>query len=138
MTNIIKLRHEHDRSTRLNVLGEPIEECSCDPMTGWFRDGTCATDDNDLGRHVVCSVMTREFLEFARSSGNDLITPRPDLGFPGLQPGNHWCVCAETWEAARQAGAACPVMMGSTHQSALEVLRLEDLRAHAADPDHLN
>lgn len=102
-------------------------------MTGWHRDGSCRTDDQDLGRHVVCCEMTAEFLEFSRDQGNDLMTPAPHLGFPGLRPGDRWCVCAGRWVEALRAGMAPPVVLAATHERALEVMRLEDLQAHALD-----
>ena len=132
MDNLINLRAATDKSTRLNVLNQALDECSCEPLTGWFRDGKCATDENDHGRHVVCAIMTDKFLEFAKSRGNDLITPRHDFDFPGLKAGDHWCVCAKTWQDALEADAACTVVLESTHMSALEVIALEDLQRHAS------
>jgi hypothetical protein len=102
-------------------------------MTGFFRDGSCQTSDEDLGRHVVCAEVTDEFLAFSRSRGNDLSTPRPELGFPGLKAGQHWCLCAARWQEALDAGLAPPVVLRATEESALEVVRLEDLMAHAVD-----
>jgi uncharacterized protein (DUF2237 family) len=116
-----------------NVLGGPLVSCGSEPMTGWHRDGSCRTDDQDLGRHVVCCEMTAEFLEFSRDQGNDLMTPAPHLGFPGLRPGDRWCVCAGRWVEALRAGMAPPVVLAATHERALEVMRLEDLQAHALD-----
>jgi uncharacterized protein (DUF2237 family) len=116
-----------------NVLGGPLVACGGDPMTGWYRDGSCRTDDQDLGRHVVCCELTAEFLEFSRDQGNDLTTPAPHLGFPGLRPGDRWCVCAGRWVEALRAGMAPPVVLAATHERALEVMRLEDLQAHALD-----
>jgi uncharacterized protein (DUF2237 family) len=103
-------------------------------MTGWYRDGCCQTDDADVGRHVVCAVMTEEFLEFTRSRGNDLSTPAPALGFPGLGPGDRWCLCVDRWREALEAGVAPPVVLAATHSAALEVVSLDDLEAHAVDP----
>ena len=118
---------------QLNVLGGPLVSCGSEPTTGWYRDGSCRTDDQDLGRHVVCCEMTAEFLEFSRDQGNDLMTPAPHLGFPGLRPGDRWCVCAGRWVEALRAGMAPPVVLAATHERALEVMRLEDLQAHALD-----
>ena len=115
----------------LNVLGLPLDTCSCDPMTGWYRDGSCNTDDSDRGSHTVCCVVTKDFLEFAKSQCNDLITPAPQFSFPGLKPGDSWCVCARTWLAALQAGLGCPIDLEATHQKALEVVSIELLETHA-------
>jgi uncharacterized protein (DUF2237 family) len=115
-----------------NVLGGPLVSCSTDPMTGWFRDGCCRTDGADAGRHVVCAVMTEEFLEFTRSQGNDLSTPA--FGFPGLEPGDRWCLCASRWRQAFEAGVAPPVVLAATDDSALDIVTLDDLEAHAIDP----
>lgn len=115
----------------LNVLGEPLDTCSCDPMTGWFRDGKCNTDPSDRSSHTVCCVITQQFLEFALSKGNDLITPKPAYGFPGLKPGDSWCVCARTWLDAVNSGSACPVDMEATHQKALEIIPMAVLETHA-------
>tara|TARA_B100000902_G_scaffold176485_1_gene170179 strand:- start:187 stop:690 length:504 start_codon:yes stop_codon:yes gene_type:complete len=115
----------------LNVLGEPLDTCSCDPMTGWYRDGNCNTDSSDRGSHTVCCVVTEDFLNFALSKGNDLITPMKAHGFPGLKPGDSWCVCAQTWLDAVNNGTACPIDMEATHQKALEIIPLSLLEAHA-------
>lgn len=117
----------------LNVLGWPLEPCSSTPTTGFLRDGCCRSDPDDRGMHVVCAVMTVEFLRFSRALGNDLITPRPEFGFPGLAPGDRWCVCAQRWKEAYVAGVAPPVLLRSTHLSALGVLALDQLRERAAD-----
>lgn len=117
-----------------NVLGGPLEPCSTAPRTGWFRDGCCRTDEHDLGRHVVCAVMTGEFLDFTRSRGNDLSTPAPTQGFPGLKPGDRWCLCVDRWREALAAGVAPPVILTATHIRALDVVSLDDLESHAADP----
>ncbi len=114
-----------------NVLGGDLADCSQAPVTGWFRDGCCRTDENDQGRHVVCAVMTAEFLAFSRAAGNDLVTPRPEYGFPGLVPGDRWCLCAARWEEARIAGFAPDVVLASTHAKALETTALGHLQAHA-------
>jgi uncharacterized protein (DUF2237 family) len=117
----------------LNVLGEPLQECSTDPMTGFFRDGCCHTGAQDLGSHTICAVVTSEFLEHQRSIGNDLVTPVPMFDFPGLKPGDRWCVTAVNWLRAHQDGAAAYVVLASTHERALEVVPLETLREHAVD-----
>lgn len=116
-----------------NVLGGPLESCCTDPMTGWFRDGKCRTEADDLGRHVVCIEATEEFLEFSRQSGNDLSTPAPHVGFQGLEVGDRWCLCAARWQEALAAGLAPPVLLASTEKTALEVVSLDDLKAHAID-----
>ena len=115
-----------------NVLGAPLETCSCEPMTGWFRDGSCRTNAADLGRHTVCCVMNEAFLSYSRAQGNDLSTPAPQYGFPGLRPGDHWCVCAPRWLEAYQDGMAPPVRLEATEASTLDVISLEILRKHQA------
>ena len=116
-----------------NVLGGPLAACSHDPLTGWLRDGCCRTDENDHGSHTVCAVMTAEFLEFSKSRGNDLSTPRPEFGFPGLKPGDRWCLCAARWLEAADAGRAPRVHLKATHRRALEIVELARLRTHAID-----
>lgn len=118
----------------LNVLGGPLEPCSLFPRTGFYRDGCCDTGPEDFGLHVVCAEMTEEFLEFARSRGNDLSRPVRAVGFPGLRPGNRWCVCASRWKEALEAGVAPPVVLRATHVNALDVVPLADLIRHAVDP----
>lgn len=113
-----------------NVLGTPLTTCSRSPLTGWYRDGTCRTGSGDEGLHCVCAVMTQEFLRFSREHGNDLSTPHPDMDFPGLKPGDRWCVCIARWKEAHAAGAAPLVVLEATHISALEFVDLEDLKAH--------
>ncbi|MED5371215.1 MAG: DUF2237 domain-containing protein [Myxococcota bacterium] len=117
----------------LNVLGLPLRPCSLDPLTGWHRDGCCNTDSMDRGSHTVCAVMTAEFLEFSRQRGNDLITPRPEYDFPGLTPGDQWCLCAPRWAEAKNAGKAPHVVLESSHQRALQYCSLEQLMEHAID-----
>jgi uncharacterized protein len=117
----------------LNVFGEQLASCSIDPVTGFFRDGCCSTSDEDHGRHVVCAEMTASFLEFSKRAGNDLSTPRPEFGFPGLKPGDRWCLCADRWQQALEAGAAPHVVLGATHRRALEHADLADLKRHALD-----
>ena len=115
----------------LNVLGGPLAACSHDPLTGWFRDGCCNTDDNDVGSHTVCALVSRDFLDYILMQGNDLVTPHPEHGFPGLKPGDQWCVCAASWLQAHEAGVACPVNLESTHMSALDIVPLSALMEHA-------
>ncbi len=114
-----------------NVLGGELEPCSFDPLTGYYRSGCCENRGDDPGMHVVCCQVTAEFLAFSASRGNDLSTPMPQYGFPGLRAGDQWCVCAARWAEALEEGAACPVVLESTHMSALEFVDLEDLRAYA-------
>jgi uncharacterized protein len=116
-----------------NVLGGPLELCGDDPLTGFFRDGCCATGPEDLGSHTICAVVTTEFLEHQRAIGNDLQTPRPEYSFPGLVPGDRWCVTALNWLRAEEAGAPAYVVLAGTHERALEVVPLEVLRRHAVD-----
>jgi hypothetical protein len=118
---------------QLNVFGEPLATCSDAPKTGWYRSGCCETDPTDHGSHTVCALMTAEFLEFSRSRGNDLSTPRPEFGFPGLRPGDRWCLCAARWQEAFIAGCAPRVNMRATHQRALDIVALVDLKAHSID-----
>jgi uncharacterized protein (DUF2237 family) len=120
----------------LNVLGEPLQACSYSPLTGFFRDGCCNTDANDHGTHVVCTRMTQAFLEFSAARGNDLITPKPQWRFPGLKPGDRWCLCATRWREALLAGLAPPVILEATHQKVLEYVSLEDLQAYQYNPDY--
>jgi uncharacterized protein (DUF2237 family) len=114
-----------------NVLGTELAPCSLDPVTGFYRNGCCDTGAEDVGVHAVCAVMTAEFLEFSRAAGNDLSTPMPDHGFPGLVPGDRWCLCASRWVEAFDAGAAPRVVLEATHACVLEWVSLADLRAHA-------
>lgn len=116
---------------QLNVFGEPLATCGTTPRTGWTRSGCCETDASDVGSHTVCAVMTAEFLEFSRARGNDLSTPRPEFEFPGLKPGDRWCLCAARWVEALEAGMAPKVVLASTHRSVLELVPLAVLRAHA-------
>jgi len=118
---------------KLNVLGEPLVPCSSQPLTGFFRDGCCNTAPEDLGLHVVCTRVTAEFLEFSRARGNDLTTPVPEFGFPGLKPGDQWCLCAARWREALEAGVAPRVVLQATHAAALRVVSLADLKRHALD-----
>ncbi len=114
-----------------NVLGTPLQVCGLDPATGFFRTGCCETGPDDLGRHVVCAVMTQAFLDYTVARGNDLVTPRPEWGFPGLRPGDRWCLCASRWLEADEAGVAPPVVLEATHEAALQIVPLDRLRAHS-------
>ena len=114
-----------------NVLGTDLRCCCRDPMTGFYRDGYCRTGAGDTGLHTVCATMTAEFLEFSRQRGNDLITPHPEWEFPGLRPGDKWCLCVTRWQEALEAGKAPLVDLEATHYSALEFVNLEELQAHA-------
>ena len=116
-----------------NVLGEPLEVCGENPVTGYFRDGCCNTDASDLGSHTVCIKVTNDFLEFSKNQGNDLSTPRPEHGFDGLKDGDTWCLCAERWLEAYQNGVAPKIKLKSTNVKALEIIDLDYLKAHSVD-----
>lgn len=116
-----------------NVLGTELEPCGADPLTGFYRDGDCRTGPEDLGSHTVCAVVTAEFLDHQRGIGNDLITPMPMYHFPGLTPGDRWCVTAANWLRAHDAGVGAPVVLASTHERALEIVPLADLQEHGVD-----
>ncbi|MEM6459373.1 MAG: DUF2237 domain-containing protein [Planctomycetota bacterium] len=116
---------------KTNVLGTPLQTCSTDPMTGFTRRGCCETGPQDVGSHTVCAVMTAAFLAFTRSQGNDLSTPRPEYRFPGLRPGDRWCLCSRRWKEALLAGVAPPVILEACHARALDVVTLDDLQAAA-------
>ncbi|MEM7008510.1 MAG: DUF2237 domain-containing protein [Thermodesulfobacteriota bacterium] len=120
-------------SDEKNVLGQELGVCCTSPMTGFYRDGCCRTGPEDLGMHVVCVEVSEEFLEFSKSVGNDLSTPNPDFEFPGLVAGDRWCLCALRWKEALDNGIAPPVLLTSTHESALEVISLDDLKKYAID-----
>lgn len=122
-----------DMDASLNVFEEPLESCSTEPLTGFFRDGCCNTSAQDSGSHTVCVSLTEEFLEFSRSCGNDLMTPRPEFGFPGLKAGDRWCLCASRWLQAHTAGKAPRVFLRRTHRGALSVVPMDILRGHAID-----
>lgn len=127
-----------DEALQLNVLGEPLEACGTDPMTGFFRDGYTTTGPQDLGSHTVCAIVTAEFLEHQKAVGNDLSTPMPEYGFAGLKPGDHWAVCAGRWQQSFEAGVAAPVLLRATNEAALDHVPLEALQECAADaPDDL-
>lgn len=117
----------------VNVLGEILESCGSEPKTGFYRDGCCNTGPEDLGLHVVCAVVTDRFLAFSRAQGNDLSTPRPEFGFPGLKAGDSWCLCAARWQEANEADSAPKVKLRSTHLKALKHCALDDLKRHAID-----
>ena len=117
----------------LNVLGGELRACCFDPLTGYYRDGSCRTSEEDAGTHVICARVTREFLAFSLERGNDLVTPRPGMRFRGLKPGDRWCVCALRWLEALEAGVAPPVVLEATHEQALELVPLEELRRNALD-----
>ncbi len=119
--------------TARNVLGGELESCCTSPMTGFYRDGTCNTGAGDLGAHVVCAAVTEAFLSFTQSQGNDLSTPAPGSNFPGLKPGDRWCLCAARWQEALEAGVAPPVILSATHAIALEYVSLDELKQQALD-----
>ncbi len=125
-------------STQKNVLGQPLESCSTDPLTGFYRDGCCHTGSDDLGVHTVCCIVTKEFLEVSARLGNDLSTPMPQFGFPGLRPGDRWCVCAARWLEVHRAGAPCPVLLEATHEATLEIIPFEILLQFAVIPKTLH
>lgn len=127
------MRRFDPREHARNVLGETLQACSMAPMTGFYRDGCCNTGPDDFGVHTVCAVMTREFLEFSRRRGNDLTTPAPQFGFPGLKPGDRWCLCASRWKEALDAGMAPRVVLAATHEATLEFVSLDELKKYAID-----
>ena len=133
MTDEPFLDESLDRAPSRNVLGGHLEPCSREPLTGFFRTGCCDTGPQDAGAHTVCTLMTQEFLDFSVARGNDLVTPMPAFGFPGLVPGNRWCLCALRWKEALAAGVAPPVVLAATHERTLEYLELGDLVEHAVD-----
>lgn len=118
-----------------NVLGDDLKVCCTSPMTGFYRDGYCKTGANDPGRHTVCAELTDEFLKFSFAMGNDLITPHPEFGFPGLKPGDKWCLCVLRWREAMEAGFAPPIVLEATHESALQVVSLEDLKSYSVEKE---
>ena len=121
------------RARSRNVLGEPLKSCSENPVTGFFRNGCCDTSVEDIGSHTVCVVVTESFLQFSKVRGNDLSTPLPDYNFPGLKEGDRWCLCAPRWQEALDAGRAPKVVLGATHEGALDFCSLADLKTHAID-----
>ena len=122
-----------EKKEQNNVLGEKLESCSNDPITGWFRDGCCNTDENDNGVHTVCAKVTTKFLEWSKNAGNDLITPHPEFNFPGLKDGDSWCVCAATYAQSIEAGTACKIFLKKTNYKTLEIVPLEKLKQYAID-----
>jgi uncharacterized protein (DUF2237 family) len=118
-----------------NVVGGELLECSAKPLTGFYRDGCCATGPEDVGSHTVCVLVTEQFLTFSRRAGNDLSTPQPQFGFPGLTPGDRWCVCAARWLEAHESGSAPPVLLAATHERALELIEIDTLLAYAIEPE---
>lgn len=117
----------------INVLGQALKPCSFDPLTGFFRDGCCRTDDTDIGEHIVCVVLDAKFLSFSQQRGNDLSTPRPEYGFAGLKAGDQWCLCATRWLEALQAGAAPQIVLAATHENILDLISLETLVEYGID-----
>lgn len=136
LRHIVLLAFGHtdmDTQESQNVLGGELRPCSTDPTTGYYRTGHCETGPDDRGNHVVCAEMTEEFLQFTKAQGNDLSTPRPEWNFPGLEPGDRWCLCAARWQEALEAGVAPPVLLSATHENALDLLSIDSLKAHALD-----
>jgi uncharacterized protein (DUF2237 family) len=127
------MRDSRGGSSALNVLGGPLASCCDDPLTGFYRDGYCHTGPHDIGSHTVCARMTAEFLAFSVERGNDLVTAHPEFGFPGLAPGDRWCLCAARWKEAADAGVAPPVWLSATHERALDLVELDALKRHALD-----
>jgi hypothetical protein len=127
------MKERRQSGQALNVFGQPLEPCGLDPLTGFYRDGCCNTGYDDPGMHVVCVRVTREFLAFSKKHGNDLTTPYPEAGFPGLRPGDQWCLCAGRWKEALDAGAAPPVVLAATHEETLAMLPLAELKRYAVD-----
>jgi uncharacterized protein len=123
----------NDDQNQKNVLGEKLEPCSLDPLTGWFRDGCCNTDEIDQGIHTVCARVTTKFLEWAKTVGNDLITPHPEVDFPGLKEGDDWCVCAGTYAQSIEEGTACKIYLKRTNYKTLEIISLQKLKPYAID-----
>lgn len=131
-------RTQPDRAPSKNVLGLPLESCGKNPLTGFYRNGCCDTGPDDTGVHTVCCIVSEEFLAVSKHLGNDLITPMPQYGFPGLKPGDRWCVCAGRWLQVYKAGAACPVVLEATHENTLQVVSFDLLLEHAVIPEKLN
>ncbi len=124
---------DEEPPSQKNVFGEPLAACSNNPLTGFFRDGCCNTHEQDIGSHTVCAVMTADFLAYSKAAGNDLSTPTPEYAFPGLKAGDRWCLCAARWQQAFEAGMAPRVVLAATHERALEVIALQDLKRFAID-----
>ena len=121
------------KTNQKNVLGEDLEECSINPLTGWFRDGCCNTDENDKGLHTVCAKVSNEFLIWSKNIGNDLTTPKPEFGFPGLKDGDQWCVCASWYAKALEEGVACPIFLKKTNIKTLDLIPIDKLKKFAID-----
>jgi uncharacterized protein (DUF2237 family) len=134
LTALLNAMNPSSPNPARNVLGERLEPCCFAPLTGFFRDGYCRTDTHDRGRHVVCAQVTAEFLAFSRDAGNDLSTPRPEYEFPGLQPGDRWCLCALRWKEAFDAGCAPPVILEACHERVLDFIPLATLQSHVLRP----
>lgn len=130
---VMQERSGQQRGAQRNVFGEPLKSCSERPLTGFYRSGCCHTGPEDLGLHTVCVEVTAEFLAFSKARGNDLSTPQPDFDFPGLEPGDRWCLCAARWREAFEAGHAPRVVLGATHEATLAIVPLEDLKRYAID-----
>jgi uncharacterized protein (DUF2237 family) len=126
------------RSKGRNVLGQPLDVCGCEPMTGFYRTGCCDTGPEDLGVHTICCVVNEEFLRVSKLMGNDLSTPMPQYGFEGLKPGDRWCVCAARWLQVEQAGAGCPIVLEATHEATLDIVPFETLIRYAVIPETLH
>lgn len=126
------------RSPGRNVLGQPLATCGCQPMTGFYRTGCCDTGPEDFGVHTICCIVDQAFLDASKALGNDLSTPLPQYGFPGLKPGDRWCVCAARWLQVQQAGAACPIVLEATHEDTLKIVPFELLIQYAVIPDQLH
>ena len=124
---------ESEEEYQKNVLGEKLEECSTNPLSGWYRDGCCNTDDNDIGFHTVCLKVTTKFLEWGKVVGNDLITPHPEFGFSGLKEGDNWCVCATWYARSIEEGTACPIYLKRTNEKTLQLIPIEKLKKYAID-----
>ena len=122
-----------EKNLQKNVLGEKLESCSSDPLTGWYRDGCCNTDNMDHGVHTVCAKVTDKFLEWSKVAGNDLITPHPEFDFPGLNDGDCWCICAATYAQSIEAGTACKIFLKKTNYKTLEIIPIEELKKYAID-----
>ena len=129
---------EFEQAPARNVLGQTLQTCGTEPMTGFYRDGCCNTGPDDRGVHTVCAIVTEQFLAISKQLGNDLSTPAPNFGFPGLKPGDRWCVCAARWLQVYEAGAACPVVLEATHENTLRVVPFDILLQFAVIPDHLH
>jgi uncharacterized protein (DUF2237 family) len=127
----VKIKNHKLMTTLLNVFGKPLENCSCNPLTGYFRDGFCNTISADFGTHVVCAIVTAEFLEYSLKKGNDLITPNPNSDFPGLKPGDKWCLCISRWKEAEKFNVAPKIDLNATHQVALQYVSLELLQQYS-------